>query len=222
MKAVESVLGRPFRSTLPPEALDRIQAGVLRMTYRGIPCLKSPFDLALYMRLIQRLRPRTVIEIGTKHGGSALWFADMLSLHGLDDARVISIDIEPPPGFADDRVTLIRGDAGALSEALTSSMMSELAHPLLVVEDSSHLYDDVLAVLEFFNGHLSAGDYLAVEDGILSQFTHPTYERFADGPNRAVAEFLTRHDGEYEIDAELCDFFGYNVTYNPNGWLRRL
>jgi cephalosporin hydroxylase len=222
MTVVESVLGRPIRGALPPDVLDGIQAGVLRMTYRGVPCLKSPFDLALYLLLIQRLRPRTVIEIGTKHGGSALWFADMLSLHGVEGAHVISIDVEPPPVFADDRVKLIRGDAAALGDALSGRMMSELAHPLLVVEDSSHLYDDVLAVLEFFNGHLSAGDYVVVEDGNLSQFSHPMYERFEDGPNRAVAEFLTRHGGEYAIDTELCDYFGYNVTYNPNGWLRRL
>ena len=25
----------------------------------------------------------------------------------------------------------------------------------------------------------------------------------------------------YAIDTALCDQFGHNVTYNPNGWLRR-
>jgi cephalosporin hydroxylase len=41
-----------------------------RYTYRGVPMLKNPFDLALYLLLLWRLKPRTVIEIGSKSGGS--------------------------------------------------------------------------------------------------------------------------------------------------------
>ena len=36
------------------------------------PMLKNPFDLALYLLLLRRLKPRTVIEIGSKSGGSGL------------------------------------------------------------------------------------------------------------------------------------------------------
>ena len=46
--------------------------------------------------------------------------------------------------------------------------------------------------------------------------------KFKDGPNRAVSEFLEARPQSYEIDLSLCDHFGRNVTYNPNGWLRRL
>lgn len=43
-----------------------------------------------------------------------------------------------------------------------------------------------------------------------------------DGPNQAVAEFLRRNAGRYAIETSLCDFYGHNITYAPNAWLRRL
>jgi cephalosporin hydroxylase len=36
-----------------------------------------------------------------------------------------------------------------------------------------------------------------------------------------VEQFLQARAGAYEIDRALCDFYGENVTYNPNAWLRR-
>jgi cephalosporin hydroxylase len=36
-----------------------------------------------------------------------------------------------------------------------------------------------------------------------------------------VAAFLDDTGDRYRIDEALCDFYGRNVTYAPNGWLRR-
>jgi cephalosporin hydroxylase len=44
----------------------------------------------------------------------------------------------------------------------------------------------------------------------------------AMGPARAVEEFLAQRGDVYAIDAASCDRFGYNATFNPNGWLMRL
>ena len=40
------------------------------------------------------LKPRTVIEIGTAKGGSALWLADQLSIYGVEGFEVHSYDID--------------------------------------------------------------------------------------------------------------------------------
>lgn len=221
-KKVESVRGRPFRSSIPAPALDQLQAGTLAMDYRGVPFLKCPLDIALYLRLLSRQRPSTVIEIGTKNGGSALWFADMQSASGIPDARVISIDIAPSVSFSDSRIDFLRGDASDLSSVLTPEYLEGCRRPWLVVEDSSHLFRHTIAVLSFFHPLLRAGDYMVVEDGILSELSAPIYDRYEDGPNRAVAAFLEARGSSYEIDASLCDHFGYNATWNPNGWLRRM
>jgi len=45
--------------------------------------------------------------------------------------------------------------------------------------------------------------------------------RYGGGPNRAIAEFLTAHPDAFEIDTRLCDMFGTNATYAPNGYLRK-
>jgi len=62
--------------------------------------------------------------------------------------------------------------------------------------------------------------FRSVEDGVVSQL-FGAFSRYNDGPNRAVAQFLERYPEAYDIDTELCDFYGHNVTFNPNGWLRR-
>ncbi len=192
----------------------------MHTVYRGVPCYKSPFDLAIYLQLLARLRPRSVLEIGTKHGGSALFFADMLAADGID-GRVLTVDIDPPAAFYDPRVEVLEGDALDLGSALTDDLLGTLDHPILVVEDSSHQFDACSAVLEFFDRWLHPGDYIVVEDGIVSQLSGRRYERYADGPNRAVAAFLRDRPGRYEIDTSLCDLYGRNATYNPNAWLRR-
>ena len=215
------LVDRPFRSDIPGPIFDRIQDGVVRTVYRNLAFSKSPFDIAIYLQLLSRLRPRTVIEIGTKAGGSTLWFADMMTAQGAESPAVISVDIRPCVTFTDPRIAFLKGDAKALAEVLTDQLMSQLGRPLLVVEDSSHMYTECMPVLSFFHPHLSSGDYIVVEDGIVSQLTDPAYLNYKDGPNRAVADFLARQGDDYEIDSALCDLYGHNVTYNPNGWLRR-
>jgi cephalosporin hydroxylase len=163
-----------------------------------------------------------VIEIGTMHGGSALWFADMLSAHRIEDPRVVSVDIEPLAEFEDERVSFLRGDAKKLGDALPPDLLASCARPWLVVDDGSHLFDDVTATLEFFHPHLRSGDYLVVEDGVLVQFSDRYYKKYENGPNRAVANFLERFGHLYEIDEALCDHYGRNVTWSLDGWLRRL
>jgi cephalosporin hydroxylase len=211
---------RDFETALPPELLRSIQSGSLRTRYRGVRFLKSPFDIVLYLQLLDRLRPATIIEIGTQRGGSALWFADMLSVHGMT-GRVISVDIHSNPDIRDPRITFLQGDANDLSGPLPAELLLGLAHPWLVVEDSAHLYEPCIAVLRYFHRFLQSGDYCVMEDGIVAHLPDPAYRRYHNGPNRAVADFLAEHAECYSVDAGLCDFFGRNVTYNPSGWLVR-
>ena len=204
---------------VPSSLLSTIHAGVLRTAYRGLAFLKSPFDLVLYLQLFERLKPRTIIEIGTYEGGSALWFADTLTAMGVH-ARIVSVDLNPPK-LDDPRITLVPGDALALGSALQHELLETLAHPMVVIDDSAHLFESTRAVLTFFHPYLRPDDYIVVEDGIVSQFSEPGFLYFEDGPNRAVSAFLNQYEQDYEVDRTLCDFYGTNVTYNPNAWVRR-
>jgi len=207
------------RSDIGYDLLLKIQRGTMAYTYRGLPLLKNPFDLAIYSMLLQRARPRTLIEVGSYMGGSAVWFADQAGLLGLGTG-VISIDLEVPAVAAGPSVRFLRGDARELGEVLTPAVLSALPRPLMVVEDSSHLSGTTAAVLEFFDPWLRPGEYIVVEDGILSDMR--VADLYDGGPLRAIDEFLAKGAGRYEVDRGLCDYFGRNVTWNVDGYLRRL
>jgi cephalosporin hydroxylase len=98
--------------------------------------------------------------------------------------------------------------------------MDELARPLLVVEDADHHYLTTMGVLGFMDSHLRAGEYILVEDGICDSFGNEG--RYDGGPNRAISEFLDDRGADYEVDRYFCDFFGHNVTWNTNGYIKRL
>ncbi len=61
---------RSFKSFFTSEQITAYQRGTMNYRYRDRVCNKSPIDLALYLRLLQDTRPRTLFEIGSKAGGS--------------------------------------------------------------------------------------------------------------------------------------------------------
>jgi cephalosporin hydroxylase len=195
-----------------------MQAGTLAYTYKGVSCLKNPFDMAIYTKLIWDLRPKTLIEIGSNQGGGALWFADVLTAANLD-CPVLSIDRVPPRGVVDPRIEFLAGDALQLGRVLTAARLASLPHPWLVVEDSAHLYDVTLAAIGFLAAAMSPGDVLVVEDGVIDDLG--LSQSFQGGPNRAVAELLATSP-PLRMMTEYCDMFGVNATYNPNAYLRRV
>lgn len=198
-------------SELPYELLMQIQRGTMAYEYRGVPMLKNPFDLALYPLLLGRAKPKTLIEIGSHKGGSAMWFADQRP-----GMQVISIDLTPPD-VVHPNVRFLAGNALRLADVLD---MQSIERPLLVVEDSNHFARTTAAVLDFFDGWLQRGEYIVIEDGILTAMR--AADAYDGGPLRAIHEFLARTNGRYEIDRTLCDYFGTNATWNVDGWLRRV
>lgn len=231
MRTYRSQSFQNFKPTLRPDgtrspivavdvpALRRIQRGTMHHYWRGVMCNKNPFDQAIYNRLVWDLKPATIIEIGYKFGGSALWFADQAQAMGLDTS-LYCIDVEQREEYHDDpRITFVHGDGRDLGATLTKETLDGLPHPWLVVEDADHHYLTTLGVLEFFAPHMVEGDYMAVEDGVCDTFDNQ--DKYDGGPNRALDEFGSTHPEIYELDEEYCDFFGNNVTWCTNGWLRR-
>lgn len=210
---------RSFQTAFTRPGLKSYQVGVMSYTYKGIRCLKSPLDIAIYMRLIWDLKPPTLIEIGSHSGGSALLLADILGNMGCTNTELISIDLKIPPGFEDDRIRFLKGDVCNLDSVLATQGLETLAHPWLVIEDSAHSYEGCKATLQFFEGRMKPGDMLVIEDGVLEDLGMA--EKYNGGPNRAIREFLNARPNSFEIATEYCDMFGTNATYNPNGYLRR-
>ena len=212
--------GRNWRSAIPFDLHNAIQRGKHQQSYRDLPFLKHPIDQALYSALIWKLKPKTIIEIGSHAGGSALWLADQMRTFQID-GRIVSIDLVPPqPPYQRAEIQFLRGDANRLADCLSPEFLSSLPRPLLVIEDAGHEYAATLAVLRFFDPLIRPGEYIVVEDGFLSEFRSGS--RLDGGPCRAISQFLSERIGVYEIDTSYCDHFGHNVTGNTNGYLRRI
>lgn len=209
-----------FGSTdLPQDAIRALQNGIMSWSYRGRATWKSPLDLALYTDLLWELRPRSVVEFGSNTGGSALWFADMLTTYGVADAQVLSYDLNPVRDLADPRIVFGVCDVSRPDENLASTLRS-LPRPLLLIDDASHMAAHVLTLLRFVDPLLRAGDYVIVEDGVL---THLGWnEQYDGGPLAALQIFLGETEGRYQVDRARCDHYGRNATWNPEGYLRRV
>jgi len=209
---------RSWHTSLPRPTLLAIQQSLHNYHYRGVPMLKNPFDAALYPKLLWKLKPRTIFEIGSKSGGSALWMGDMIDTFGID-ARVHSLDIVRVTAVSHPRVTFLEGDGRALKKSFSAEFLQDQPKPWLVIEDADHHYETSSAVLRFFHPWLKPEDYIVVEDGIISDLVEDA--ECNSGPHRALKEFLQQHSGTYEIDGEYCDFFGYNMTWCTNGFLKK-
>lgn len=214
---VEPLSNRDFISNIPNKQLRDIQRGVMKYEWRGVLCNKNPFDMALYQMLIYKLRPATIIEIGSKQGGSALWLYDLSNAIGFR-TNIICIDIAQCYPYKHKDIEFVQGDARNLADVL-DGRLERLHRPLLVIEDADHHYTTTLPVLQYFGPRMYEGEYILVEDGVCESMGNAA--KYEGGPNRAVTEFLDS-TSDYEIDTYFCDYFGKNVTWNPNGYLKKI
>jgi cephalosporin hydroxylase len=163
------------------------------MRWRGTPLMKNVFDFAMYPALIAELRPRTVFEVGSGLGASAIWFADNLAFNGVA-GRVHSVD-RVKPGLEHPQVKFYQGDCSAPDTLFDSNVLQSEPHPWLVVEDA---HNNVAPVLERLHAFMLPGDYLVVED--------------SDVKRQVLSEFTAAHSGDYRVDTRFTDYFGRNAT----------
>jgi cephalosporin hydroxylase len=183
-------------------------------TYRGIATWKCPLDLWIYQEIFHRVRPGLVIETGTAYGGSALYLADLCETIG--HGRVVTIDIrDRAMEVAHPRLTKLIGSSA--DPAIRDRVLGEAgsAAPVLIILDSDHRADHVLAELRLWGDDVTPGSYLIVEDTNING--HPVYPTFGPGPAEAVATFLAERS-DYEVDGSREKLL---LTWNPGGYLVR-
>ena len=196
--------------------LQGIYQGHHRVTYKGVPAIKCPFDYVLYQMLIADLKPDLIVEIGTNKGGSALYLGDLLELNGKGEIHTIDLpsNNEDQLLHKHPRIRVFKPGYEQYDTALLHN-----AGTILVIEDGSHQYRDSIACLEKFGSFVTKGSYYIVEDGIVNDLGME--KEFNGGPCKAINEYLQQHP-EYIIDRRYCDFFGKNATFNTNGYLKKI
>jgi cephalosporin hydroxylase len=185
-------------------------------TYRGTVIWKCPLDLWLYQELLDAVRPKLIIETGTAYGGSARYLADLSATLGLG-ATVVTIDTQV---FADryEHPDVVYLTGSSVSDEVLDRVRTLVPDDgaVMVILDSDHRRDHVLAELRCLAPLVTPGSVVVVEDTNVNG--HPVYADFGPGPMEALDAYLAETDA-FEVDPVSDKFF---MTFNPRGVLRRV
>jgi len=192
-----------------------------KTTWMGVQTYKSPMDMWNYQEILVSLQPSVIIEFGTWHGGSALFFSSVMQ----QIARryvVISVDITASriseKTKADPNIRLLTmSSASAEARQSIKTLRQNYPGPAFAILDSDHSKQHVLAEMVSLRDILVAGDYLVVEDANING--HPVEKFFGPGPYEAIEEYFRMFPHDYEHDFERERKFGF--SFAPNGFLRR-
>ncbi len=196
--------------------------------WMGLPVIQFPQDLLTLQEIVWAVKPELIIETGVARGGSLVFYASLLQLLG-GDRRVVGIELdlrahnraalEAHPMFP--HISLIDGssiDAAVISrvEALAAGR-----GPIMVVLDSNHTRDHVLAELHAYAPLVTAGSYLVVLDTIIEAMPAELLGDRPWGPGNnpwtAVHDFLATTD-RFAVDTELESRLLISVA--PRGYLK--
>jgi cephalosporin hydroxylase len=191
----------------------------LRVNWLGVEVIKYPTDLVIYQEIIHEIRPDLIVETGTHHGGSAMFFASILDLIGR--GKIISIDVNRRNNLPHHpRITYLVGSSTSDDVVAEVARRAEGLETVLVTLDSRHTKQHVAQEIDLYHRFVTKGSYLIVEDTKLNG--HPVFTRYepdlGEGPMEAVMEFLAK-DRTFQVDRTRERFF---LTSNPNGFLLRI
>lgn len=225
------------KSVLDQTMVARLCTGKYRTTWKEAALMKDPISLVQYSQLLQKVRPKTIFDLGTCGGGSALWFSDQCRALGLGDTTVVTIDIQDlrPEQVKnlmaeDGNILFLEGDAFKVDELLEAAECQGFAleHPWLVAEDC-HL-DTLPLMTQFRLAGMRAGDYWVFEDthiknpdeAGMSAETQYSTGQFAWGKYQQLCWAMTSFPEEYVVDTQLQDFFGHNGSLLVNSILKQV
>lgn len=175
------------------------------MHWKGQPIFKTVFDFSLHSMLLWDVKPKTIIEIGSGTGASAIWMADLMTVFELE-TKIFSLDIKKVTAIPHKNIRFIQGDCNAIDHVFPIKMLAELPHPWVVIEDA---HVDVLNVLRHLSVNMLVGDYMIVEDS-----------RGKKAPD--VLTWSNLNKNKFKIDTKYTDYFGRNATCSPDTIFVRL
>ena len=137
------------------------------------------------------------------------------------DGRVITIDIKDQASesrkllIVKDKVDFLTGSS--VDPAIFAEIEKRVrGKKVLVILDSDHSKQHVLAEMKAFAPLVSKESYMIVQDSNING--HPVYANFGPGPQEAIDEFLAMNDQfRSDSNAERLMF-----TMHPRGYLKRI
>ena len=192
------------------------------MRFHNVRIIKNPLDLWMMQQIAWEVQPDFVVETGTWFGGSALYWAHTLAGMGLENARVVTVDIQDLTNQGASADPLWKHVDFLLGDSADPTLVERIARRVrgqrvIVNLDSDHTMQHVLKELRLYAPLVSKGSYIAIEDTHLDGV--PTHPEQGPGPMAAVRRFLAEggaRDFEQDFAREAMVMTSY-----PGGWLRR-
>ncbi len=214
-------------------------------SWLGRPIIQYPQDIFAMQELIWSVQPDLIIETGIAHGGSIIFSASMLALLDMSDAikcgmsfdpkvskrKVLGVDIS----IRDHNRSAIEAHpmAHQIDMIQGSSVAPEIINivhdyakgykNILVVLDSNHTHDHVLAELEAYASLTSVDSYCVVFDTAIEDMLDDSFPDrpwgVGNNPKTAVWKYLKSHP-EFEIDKSIQHKL--LITVAPDGYLKRI
>ena len=207
---------------------------VYSFTWMGRPIIQLPDDMVRLQELIWTLKPDVLLETGIAHGGSLIFYASLFEAMG--KGRVIGVDIdirahnraaiEAHPMMR--RISMIQGSS--IDPAVVGQVKAAIApgESVLVVLDSNHSRDHVLAELRAYAPLAPVGGYAIATDGIMRRLagaprSQPDWTW--NNPAQAAADFVAE-DPRFAIEEPAWLFnegaVADRVSYWPDAYVRRV
>jgi cephalosporin hydroxylase len=142
-------------------------------TWMGVPIIQLPADIMATQEVIFATKPDVIIETGVARGGSVIFMASLLELIG--KGKVVGIDIDIRAHNRDTierhpmnkRITLIEGPSVGATTIERVRAEIPAGASVMVVLDSDHSRDHVLAELRCYGRLVTRGQFLIVADTIV-------------------------------------------------------
>lgn len=196
----------------------------------GRPIIQYPADVLALQEIIWAVRPQLIIECGVAHGGLTVFLASMQQLVA-ENGRVLGVDVEVrrhnraaieahPTASV---IGLIEGSSVERStvDAVRERCPSDGA--VMVVLDSNHTHEHVLAELRHYAPMVTPGSYIVVLDTIIEDLPGDAFGdrpwSVGNNPKTAVHQYL-REDDRFEVDTETENKL--LLSTGPHGYLLRV
>jgi len=198
-------------------------------TWMGRPIIQFPQDMMAMQEIIWNVRPDLIVETGIAHGGSIIYYASLLELLGHGEVIGIDVDIrawnrEAIEGHPmSKRLHMIEGSS--IDPAIVARVRECAAGKrAIVVLDSNHTHDHVLAELKAYAPIVCVSGYCVVMDTLIEDMPGSLLGKdrawgLGNNPKTAVQEFLNIHS-EFEADKAIDSKLLISVA--PGGYLKRV
>ena len=197
-------------------------------TWFGEPMLNLPQDLVAIQDIVWRTRPEFIVEIGVAWGGGMLFEAMLLEILG--GQQVIGVDIFVPQdlrerlekhGALSRRMELIEGSSTAGATLAKIEKLLAGSKNVLVMLDSLHTHEHVLAELRAYAGFVGKGQYLVCGDTIIERMPAQAHGPRPWGPGNSPATAVTaflEENRRFTVDTDIDKRLLFSC--HPGGYLK--